>query len=61
MKRDCKINKTVLVMMILAAVAIAFKAPAAWAQGYLRWSGVRPQFRLTRVKHRRWQFPVNSQ
>jgi hypothetical protein len=33
MKRVCKINKTVLVMMTLAAVAIALKAPAAWSQG----------------------------
>ena len=33
MKRVCKINKTVLVLMTLVAVAIAFKAPAAWAQG----------------------------
>jgi hypothetical protein len=32
MKRVCKI-KTVLVMITLAAVAIAFQAPAAWAQG----------------------------
>ncbi len=35
MKRVCKINKTVLVMMTLAAVAIALKAPAAWSQGVL--------------------------
>jgi hypothetical protein len=33
MKRVCKINQTVLAMMTLAAVAIAFKAPAASAQG----------------------------
>jgi hypothetical protein len=33
MKPVCKINKTVLVMMTLAAVAIAFNVPAAWAQG----------------------------
>src|SRR5580693_5102026 len=33
MKRVCKINKTLLVMVTLAVVAIAFKARAAWAQG----------------------------
>ena len=33
MKRVCKINKTVLVLMTLAAVAIALNAPASWAQG----------------------------
>ena len=33
MNRVCKINRTVLVMMTLAAVAIAFNAHAAWAQG----------------------------
>ena len=32
MKRVCKINRTVLVMMTLA-VAIAFEAPTSWAQG----------------------------
>jgi hypothetical protein len=33
MKPVCKINKAVLVMMTLAAVAIACQAPAVWAQG----------------------------
>ena len=62
MNRLYKINKTVLVMMTLAAVAIAFKnALPPGHKGYLPWSGARPRFHLIMVKHRRWQFPVYSQ
>ncbi len=33
MKRVCKIHKTLRMSMIFAALAIAFRLPAAWAQG----------------------------